>query len=239
MKSPRNPAVEIGEFLGRLPLFAQVGESRLKILAGACRFRQVSKGEAVFLQSDPSEAAFVVRAGRVSILLHGPDGREIVIAEMRPGDLFGELGVITRGPRSASAFARTNGELLVVPRPAFLRCMEDEPRLVRQVLELTASRLQLSVNREIALAFMSAQGRLARQLLSLAEREREKGYVTVSQEELARATGLIRQTVAKVLGTWRRNGWLLTGRGRILILNRKALEAVEKGSINLGFVSPK
>lgn len=239
MKEPSSPAVEISDFLGRLPLFADVGEPRLKFLAGACRFRRVSKGEAVFLQSDPSEAAYVVRTGRVSILLHSADGREMVIEEMRPGDLFGELGVLTKGPRSASAVTQSNGELLVVPRAAFLRCMEDEPRLVRQVLELTASRLQLSVNREIALAFMNAQGRLARHLLSLAEREREKGYVTVSQEDLARATGLIRQTVAKVLGTWRRDGWLLTGRGRILILNRKALEAVEKGSINLGVVSPK
>jgi hypothetical protein len=49
------------------------------------------------------------------------------------------------------------------------------------------------------------------------------------QEELAYSTGLIRQTVAKALGVWRRGGWLLTGRGRIVILNRKALESVESG----------
>ena len=55
--------------------------------------------------------------------------------------------------------------------------------------------------------------------------EGDKGYVTTSQEELANGTGLIRQTVAKALGKWRRDGWLKTGRGRIVILNRKALEA--------------
>ena len=75
---------------------------------------------------------------------------------------------------------------------------------------------------------MNAQARLARHLLTLEEQEGGKGYVTTSQEDLANGTGLIRQTVAKALGSWRRDGWLRTSRGRIVIVNRKALEAVEK-----------
>jgi CRP-like cAMP-binding protein len=163
----------------------------------------------------------------------------MVIEEMRAGDLFGELGLLTKQPRSAGAVARSNSDLLVIPRDAFLHVMDKEPRLARLVLDLTASRLQMSVNREIALAFMNAHARLARYLLALEEQERDRGYVTASQEDLARGTGLIRQTVAKALGTWRRDGWLLTGRGRILILNRKALEEVEEGSVGLTLVSPK
>ncbi|HEX9018772.1 MAG TPA: helix-turn-helix domain-containing protein, partial [Anaerolineaceae bacterium] len=51
----------------------------------------------------------------------------------------------------------------------------------------------------------------------------ERGYITISQEELAQRSGLIRQTVAKTLGQWRRKGWLLTGRGHIVLLNQNAL----------------
>ena len=105
--------------------------------------------------------------------------------------------------------------------------LEKEPLLAMQMLEMTANRLQMSGKRESALAFMDAQARLARLLLELEEQEQDKGYVTISQEELAHHTGLIRQTVAKALGKWRRMGWLITGRGRILILNRKALEDLE------------
>jgi DNA-binding transcriptional regulator YhcF (GntR family) len=47
--------------------------------------------------------------------------------------------------------------------------------------------------------------------------------VTISQEDLAQRTGLARQTVAKTLGQWRRAGWLVTGRGKILLLNHAAL----------------
>jgi CRP-like cAMP-binding protein len=137
------------------------------------------------------------------------------------------LGILTKKSRSTSAIARTKSELLVIPRQAFLNVVEQEPQIALRMLEITAHRLQVSGKRESALAFMDAQARLARLLLELEAQEQDKGYVTISQEELAHHTGLIRQTVAKALGKWRRAGWLITGRGRILILNRKALEDLE------------
>jgi len=199
----------------------------------------VERGEILFFHSDAAESVYVVRSGKISIVLNSPDGRELVIDEDGAGEILGELGPITRRARSATAIARSSGELLVIPRAAFLRAMDDEPGLARLILEVTATRLQQSAKREMALAFMDAQARLARHLLALEVQERDKGYVTVSQEELARGTGLIRQTVAKALGRWRRDGWLLTGRGRILILNRRALEDVEQGIVGLNLVSPK
>lgn len=227
MRSKDEAVSEILGFLEGIPLFSKLSEASLSLLAQECRFTHVEKGEILFFQSDPSESAYIVRAGNISIILNSPDGREMVINEMHRGDLFGELGLLTNMPRSTSAIARTKSELLVIPRRAFMSVVEKEPQLALRMLQITANRLQNSGKREGALAFMDAQARLARLLLELEEREQDKGYVTISQEELAHHTGLIRQTVAKALGKWRRMGWLITGRGRILILNRKALEDLE------------
>jgi CRP-like cAMP-binding protein len=227
MKTRGDPVPDILSFLGSVPLLAKISESSARALAQASSFQQVNKGEILFLQSDPCEAAYIVKTGNISIVLHSADGREMIINEMRSGDVFGELGILTRRPRSTSAVAQTSGEILIIPRQAFLKILDDEPQLARLMLEITASRLQMSGKRESALAFLDAQARLARLLLELEELEQDKGYVTISQEELAHHTGLIRQTVAKVLGKWRRSGWLITGRGRILILNRKALQDLE------------
>jgi len=226
----RSKGVAVSEalgFLGDIPLFSKSSEASLLSLARECRFKRVEKGEILFFQSDPSESAYIVRTGNISIILNSQDGREMVINEMHSGDLFGELGILTKKSRSTSAIARTNSELLIIPRQAFLSVIENEPSLALRMLVMTAQRLQMSGKREGALAFMDAQARLARLLLELEEQEQDKGYVTISQEELAHHTGLIRQTVAKALGKWRRVGWLITGRGRILILNRKALEDLE------------
>jgi CRP-like cAMP-binding protein len=227
MKSKGMTAGEIKNYLEKVPLFSNSSEASLTALARGCRFKEAEKGDVLFFQSDDSDAAFLVITGRVSIILNSPDGREMVINEMHSGDLFGELGILTHRPRSTSAIAHSKCELLIVPRDVFLNVVEHEPHLALQMLEMTASRLQMSGKRESALAFLDAQARLADLLLDLEKHEKAKGYVTISQEELAQHTGLIRQTVAKALGKWRRAGWLITGRGRILILNRKALEELE------------
>jgi CRP-like cAMP-binding protein len=222
-----NSILEALEFLGHIPLFSHLDQKSIDMLARASRFQRIEKGEFLFFQSDPSEFAYIVRSGEVSIVLSSPDGRDMVINRMRSGDIFGELGVLTTQPRSTSAIARADSEILVIPYQAFLRIIEAEPSLARRILQITAERLQRSGEREGALAFMDAQARLARLLLRLEKEEKAKGYVTISQEELAHRTGLIRQTVAKVLGKWRRANWLITGRGHIMILNRKALEDLE------------
>jgi len=227
MKSSSKSVSEKIKFLKSVDIFSKINETSLLPLAKACRFEELEKGEILFFQFDPSDTAYLVCSGAISIVLNSPDGREMVINEMRKGDLFGELGVITKTPRSTSAIAHSKSELLAIPQQAFLQILDAEPQLARLMLELTAKRLQVSGKRESALAFLDAQARLARLLLELEKQEKDKGYVTISQEELAHHTGLIRQTVAKALGKWRRAGWLITGRGRILILNKEALEQME------------
>ncbi len=227
MKTQLDPAVEVLKFLGGVPLFTNLNEKAMNLLARAGKFQRIEKGKILFFQSDPSEFAYIVRSGNISIVLNSPDGRDMVINEMRPGDLFGELGILTGQLRSTSAIARADSIILVIRSEAFLRVIDSEPQLARRILEITAQRLQRSGEREGALAFMDAQARLARLLLELEREEEAKGYVTISQEELAQRTGLTRQTVAKALGRWRRANWLITGRGHILILNRKALEDLE------------
>ena len=227
MKSKGEAVSEILGFLASVPLLSKLSESSLLALARGGRFKHVEKGEVLFFQSDPSESAYIVRTGKISIVLNSPDGREMVINEMHSGDLFGELGILTKKPRSTSALANARSELFMIPQQSFLGVIDNEPHLALRMLEVTASRLQMSSEREGALAFMDAQARLARLLLELEKQEKDTGYITISQDELAHRTGLIRQTVAKALGKWRRRGLLLTGRGRIVLLDYKALKELE------------
>jgi CRP/FNR family transcriptional regulator, cyclic AMP receptor protein len=231
MRLSVDPVSDARAFLEGLPLFAGLSEASLSTLARAGKFVPVEKGQFIFFQADMSEKVYLVRSGLVSIVLESPDGREMVINEMRPGDSFGEVGVLTGQPRSTSAIVRKEGVLLELPRQAFLAVLSAEPVLARRILDITANRLRSSSERESALAFLDAQARLARLLLQLEELEEqktEKGYVTISQEELAQRTGQTRQTVAKALGRWRRAGWLITGRGHIMLLNREALAKLEQ-----------
>lgn len=222
MKTQSGLGGEIPRILKSNPLFAHMSEKSFEDLACASRLKRVAEGGTIFLQSDPPEAAYIVHTGNVEITLTSLDGRQLVINEMHPGDCFGELALVTGQPRSASAIAGDDTEVLIIPRRAFLEALEAEPHLTRRLLETTALRLSSSSEVESGLAFLDAQARVARLLLEL-DRQANGRQITISQEELASRTGLIRQTVAKTLGQWRRWGWIQTGRGRIHVLNCAAL----------------
>jgi CRP-like cAMP-binding protein len=214
-----------------IPLFSKLCESSALLLARAGKFCHFEKGEFIFFQADHSEQLYLVRFGDISIMLNSVDGRDMVIDEMRAGDMFGYLGILTNQKRSTSAVARRNSEILVIPGKVFLSVVENDQLFARRMLDHVASRLLTSREHESSLAFMDAQARLARLLLDLEKLGMDKGYITISQDELAHRTGLIRQTVAKALGSWRRQGLLLTGRGRIMLLDHKALRKIENVSM--------
>ena len=205
------------------PLFSSVDDHALVKIAGASRLRHLSKGQTLFNQGDPADVFYLVYSGCIYLLLDSPNGRELVINEMQAGDGFGELGLITGQPRSTSAVAREESVVMVIPRRDFLAVLDTQPGLARSLLQTAADRLGSSSEREGALAFLDAPSRLARVLLLLDRQASAKGYITISQEELARRVGLARQTVATLLGKWRRSGWIVTGRGKIVLLNRAIL----------------
>jgi CRP/FNR family cyclic AMP-dependent transcriptional regulator len=220
---------QLARFLAELPLLASLDERQVEGIVKACRRRQVPKGSILFFQNDPADGLYVVRSGSVAIYTSSSDGRELVLGEMRPGDCFGELALITGQPRSTSAVTMLKSELLIIPGHLLLELMDDHPKMIRNLLDLTAQRLYASTQRESALTFLDAPARLARTLRQLAQlSEAPGGYITISQKGLARRTGLTRQTVAKILGRWRRAGWLLTGRGRVVLLDETALQQIEE-----------
>ena len=229
MESQPGGSTSVLSFLMNQRLFAGLSQASLLPIARASRFRRVEKGTFLFFQSDPSTTVYLVRKGAIAIQLENPDGRELVINDLQPGDCFGELGTLTEQPYSTSAQARLDSEVLAIDSSAFLEVLKQEPDMALRLLEITAQRLQDSSRREEALAFNDAQQRLARLLLALDAAIYENGYLSLSQEELAQRAGLTRQTVAAILGRWRRWGWLLTGRGRIVLLNRRALNRLSEG----------
>jgi CRP/FNR family transcriptional regulator, cyclic AMP receptor protein len=225
MRQPSSPTA-IRRFLSSLPLFEEVSSASLDELARVSIIRAAPKGTFLFFQDDPVQGVYLVRRGAVAIRLENPDGRELVINEMGPGDCFGELGILTGQPRSTGAEAIVDSEVLFIPNQAFEAILTKEPALALRLLEITAQRLINSSKREEALAFHDAQQRLASLLLQLDAQSNEKGFLSLSQEELAQRAGLTRQTVATILGGWRRRGWLLTGRGNIVLLNRSELDSI-------------
>jgi CRP/FNR family cyclic AMP-dependent transcriptional regulator len=99
-----------------------------------------AEGGVVFIKGDPGDNAYIVAGGLIEIREAGR-----VIERMGPGELFGEMAVIDSEPRSASAVAVGNTELIVIDRAEFERRLSEEPHFAIKVMRLMARRLRATM----------------------------------------------------------------------------------------------
>src|SRR5437879_2717458 len=118
---------EIALLLGRTPVFGALDPETLRHVAGSANSRSYRKGESMFHQGDPGDRLYVVARGLVKVFTASESGEEMLLATLRPPDMFGELALIDGGPRSASTATLEPTTLLVITRTAFLDLLRRYP----------------------------------------------------------------------------------------------------------------
>lgn len=108
--------------------------------------RRFQAGEIIFLEGEDSDAAFMVEAGQVEISKTGPQG-VVKLASLGKGELFGEIGVLDKGPRNITARCETAVTVKVIPRAQFLRLMQTEPTAALKMMTRMARRLRAADER--------------------------------------------------------------------------------------------
>lgn len=188
-------------------------------------------GAVVFTQGGPGDALYGVVSGRIRISSSTPNGKEMFLNIMQPGDTFGEIALLDGKPRTATATATAPAELMIIGRTQFVALLYQEPTIVTHVLELLCQRLRWTSGWVEDAALLGASARIARRLLSLARLHGEKlpggaARLVISQEEMARFLGLSRQVVNQRLQDWKARDWVHVGRNQITVVDEDALERV-------------
>ncbi len=124
------------EFLRKIPLFEGMSKKDLTAVARAADETEVSSGEVIVFQDDPAPAAYILVTAEAIVRRNNRK-----VAELGPGDVVGELALISDAPRNATVVATTNGTVLEVPRRHFLGLIGDSPALARRVMAQLADRL--------------------------------------------------------------------------------------------------
>jgi CRP/FNR family cyclic AMP-dependent transcriptional regulator len=194
-------------------------------------------GARPIVQGDHSEAVFLVISGLVKVTVDTPDGREVVLALLGPGDLLGEFEVIEGGGsvRSASNVAVQTLECLVIAGERFMTALASRPALTLALMRVHVGRLHAADRRREASASMDVDRSLASYLIELADRygmARESGIdvaFPLSQEELAALISCSRDSAVRGLGTLRARGLITTRRRRIVVTDFEGLRRFASG----------
>jgi len=133
---------EIQSALGASFLFPLLGAREKERFIAAARQQRWRAGTSIFSMGDPGNSMMMIQAGRVRISYPSFDGRVIVLGELGPPAVFGEIALLDGGSRSADAIAKTDCTALVFERNAFVSLLENNWPLADAVLKLVCSRLR-------------------------------------------------------------------------------------------------
>ncbi|WP_031466506.1 Crp/Fnr family transcriptional regulator [Sciscionella sediminilitoris] len=217
------------EALARAGIFQGVEPAAVEALVQTLESVEFPRGHVIFAEGEPGDRLFIIQSGKVKIGRKSPDGRENLLSIMGPSDMFGELSIFDPGPRTSTVTAVTDVRAYSMGRPELRDWISKRPEIAEQLLRVVARRLRRTNNMLADLIFTDVPGRVARALLTFAQRfgSQEAGLLRVThdltQEEIAQYVGASRETVNKALADFAHRGWLRLEGKSVLILDPERL----------------
>lgn len=136
------------EMLRRIPLFARIEPSKLKLLAFTSEHMTFQDGQLLMRQGEVGNEAFVLMDGRVAVIVDSPQG-EIIVAELGDNELIGEIAILCDVPRTASVKALGEVKTLLIRKEQFLQLVSQFPQMGIEIMRSLADRLS-ATNLELA-----------------------------------------------------------------------------------------
>ena len=213
----------------KLSLFAELDDRELAQIASVAKTRRYAKDDVIFHADESGDVFCVIREGKVKITMISPEGKEIILTMMGPGEFFGEMALLDDAPRSATVIALEPLEVVTIWRGDFLQILADNFSITRKLLSELSKRVRRMSLRIESLATMDVYGRLARFFLDLAQQQGkvlDNGYVAVTRpthQAIANMIGTSRETVSRLIHELMRQDLLLS-EGKTVYLSKNALE---------------
>lgn len=218
--------------LAHVPLFRGVSPEVLSKIVGIAHSTSIAPGQFFFNEGEPAEHFYVLTSGRAKLTQLTPEGHQVVIRHVGPGDAFGGVGAFGEPAYPISAESVEASTALAWSSSTMRRLLESEPVLAVNALEMVASRLYDLQQRYRQAMTERVERRIARAVLRLvrdAGRRVEAGVqidFPVSRQDIAEMTGTTLYTVSRLLSSWEQDGIISGGRQRIVLTNPHALVAI-------------
>ena len=225
---PEAPRTE--RTLAGFPLFRTLTDAQIAVLDRQCNWRRFDPDRTVVGYGDPSRDVYFVVAGYVRVLIQAPNGKDVILRDIGPGEFFGELAAIDGKPRSASIVATHRCLVAQMAPTVFRNAIHAHPDVCDQILARLAIELRGLANRINEFSTMTVPRRLMAELLRMARRSPEapnRGVISPPplHRDLAARIATHREAITKELSRLEQAGLLARDRQRFVVPDLAALEA--------------
>ncbi|MBL6951921.1 MAG: Crp/Fnr family transcriptional regulator [Alphaproteobacteria bacterium] len=132
------------ELLRSIPLFANIEPSKLKLLAFTSERLAFQEGQSLFHQGDMGDAAYLVVDGTADVVIEGPDGAKLTVAQISRNAFVGEIAILCDVPRTATITATTKLDTLRISKDLFFRLVNEFPTMAVEIMRELARRQEQS-----------------------------------------------------------------------------------------------
>jgi CRP-like cAMP-binding protein len=216
------------------PTFANLSPAALdEILSHASTLR-VPKGEAAFRQGEAANRFFLLLHGRLRVTRLNPQGQQMVVRFISPGDMFGVAMAIRVDTYPGTATAAVESLALAWPNAVWGDLLARFPCLAVNTMQALGARLQDSQKRILDQSTQQVEQRIAVAVLQLAQqagRQTEDGLLIdfpLSRQDLAEMIGTTLHTVSRTLSAWEERGLVEVGRQRVVVRDQPGLMALAR-----------
>lgn len=218
--------------MARLVDFSILKDSGIDFAAieGRCRWKKFDPNEILLDFDDPSTDVYFLVAGDVRILMRTAAGKEVILGEMRGGQLFGELSAIDGVKRSANVTALTRGEVCVMPAAIFREVLYNSPVVAERMFRILTNRIRELNARVMEHTVLDLRHRLYSELLRMSvPRNGHEGQRVVTpppyHHVLAGRIGCRREQVTREFSTMTQDALIERTRGALVLLRPELMQA--------------
>jgi CRP-like cAMP-binding protein len=200
------------ELLRTVPIFSELSDADITSLAKLSSRRRYPKDTVVFFENEEGDTFFMILEGRIKVTILGDDGREVILSMLATGDFFGEMALLDNEPRSATAIAVEETELLSLHRTDFQSVLTDNRSITTALIKILTARLRRANHQISTLALLDVYGRVARVIVDMAREEGRRlrdgriAFRRATHQEIANRIGTTRETVTRMLKDLERQG---------------------------------
>lgn len=231
-----NPPFPMDE-IGKISLFDGLSTKDLDQLVQAAHRKQLRAGEFFFLQGDPAECMYVLLSGRVKLTQAGPDGQQALIRVIKPVTLFALVAITTASDYLVTAQAAEDSLALYWDRQKMMSYVMQIPQMTHNAMRIMAERLLEIQERFRQVITERVEQRLAHTLIRLAAQSGkrvEEGILIdmhLTRQDLAEMSGTTLYTASRMLKRWEEQGYVLTGREKVIIRNPHGLVRIVESAV--------
>ncbi len=218
-----------------LSLFERLQPVEIDDVLRTASSRRYSVGDRVFEQGQTADQFFVLLHGRLRVTQVTPEGQQVVVRMVNPGDLFGIAKALRRLDYPGTATVVAESVVLAWPMSLWSEFLDRHPSLAVSAMQTMGSRLLEAQQRLRELSTEEVERRVAHAVLRLANQsgKREEAGIRIdfpiSKQDIAEMTGTTLHTVSRILTAWEAVGLVQGGRQKLLIRDPHNLVLIGDG----------